>query len=177
MPIARPNPDEYAPFYAGYIQRVPEGDVFEFLTRQIDTLKTLLADVSEQDANFRYAPDQWSIKEVVGHVNDTERVFSYRALRISRGDTTPLAGFDQDDYVRGSNFADRMLQDLVQEFEYLRRANLLAFQHLPDAATLRRGTASEKPISVRALIYMMGGHADTHIESLRTEYLPGLRAG
>ncbi len=172
--VDRPGENEYAPFYAGYIQRVPDGDVFEILTNQIDTPRVLLAKLSTGQADFRPDPTEWSIKEVVGHINDAERIFAYRALRISRGDQTPLPGFEQDDYVRAANFGERTLPDLLEEFELLRRANLLAFNRLSNEASQRQGTASGSGVSVRALIYIMAGHVECHLESLRKDYLAKL---
>lgn len=169
--ITRPASDEYAPFYAGYIQAVPEGDIFDILARQIDSLRGDLAGVSDRQASVGFAPGEWSIKEIVGHINDAERVFAYRVLRISRGDATPLPSFDQDVYVQESDFNARPLADLVQEFEWLRRANLIAFTPLSGAVGLRRGTASTAPVSVRALIYMLAGHVIHHMESIRANYL------
>jgi hypothetical protein len=170
--IQRPTSDEYAPFYAGYIQKVPEGkDIFELLTEQISVVKNLLWELPQEQANFRYAPEQWSVKEVLGHVCDAERVFAYRALRISRNDTTPLPSFDQDLFVRESNYSTRDLNSLVEEFELLRRANLLVFKDMTEEVSIRCGTASDKPVSVRALLYMMVGHVNQHLESLHTEYL------
>jgi uncharacterized damage-inducible protein DinB len=169
--IARPNADEYAPFYAGYIARVPDGiDLFALLRRQPDDLRTLLAAVSDAQANAHPAPGEWSIKEVMGHICDTERIFAYRTLRIARGDTTPLPGFDQDTYVRGTDFNARALSDLLEEFSLQRRANVLCFAALTEAEIMRVGTASTAPVSVRALLYMMAGHVMHHIESFQTDY-------
>lgn len=172
--VKRPAEDEYAPFYAGYIRLVPDGDIFEILAHQPGALRALLATLPAKHAGFRPGPAEWSIKEVVGHINDTERVFAYRALRIARGDQTPLAGFDQDDYIREATFDERTLPDLMEEFELLRRANVLAFQGLSDAISQRVGTASEASVSVRALLYIMAGHVEHHLESLRGDYLAGL---
>lgn len=172
--VGRPHDNEYAPFYAGYVRLVPDGDIFEILARQPDALRTLLAPLSTKQADFRPGPAEWSIKEVVGHINDTERVFAYRALRISRGDQTPLPGFEQDDYVREANSGERTLPDLVEEFELLRRANLLAFNGLSQDVSQRQGTASGSNVSVRALIYLIAGHVEHHLESLRRDYLSRL---
>ena len=172
--LNRPGENEYAPFYAGYIQRVPDDDIFEILARQSDALRTLLAKFPAQQADFRPGPAEWSVKEVIGHINDGERVFAYRALRISRSDQTPLPGFEQDDYVREANFGDRDLSDLHEEFDLLRRANLLAFRGLSEEASQRQGAASGFAVSVRALLYMMAGHVEHHIESLRQDYLAKL---
>lgn len=172
--ITRPQADEYAPYYAGYIQRVPEGsDIFALLSHQPDELRTLLQDIPDAQANMRPAPGEWSVKEMIGHVCDTERIFAYRVLRIARGDTTPLSGFEQDEYVRATDFNARSLPDLIEEFAAQRRANVLCFKPLTEAETVRHGTASTFPVSVRALLYMMAGHVMHHIESLKTDYKVG----
>jgi hypothetical protein len=174
--LTPPTPDEYAEFYAGYVQRATaRGDVLAAFPKQIDEIKSTLGILSDEQALFRDAPKEWSIKEVMGHLNDVERVFSYRLLRVSRNDPTPLPGFEQDDYVRESGFENCSLQDLIQEFEYLRRANILAINNISAESALRRGTASNNPISARALIYMLVGHVDHHLASLHEKYLPDLK--
>ena len=172
--VTRPAENEYIPYYADYIGRVPDGDLFGFLAGQSDSLRRLLSGLSAEQAEFRFGPAEWSIKEVVGHVNDTERVFAYRALRIARNDQTPLAGFDQDNYVRAANFGERTLPDLLEEFDLQRRANILTFNRLSPEAALRCGTANNGVISVRALLYIMAGHVEHHIESLKQNYLAKL---
>jgi len=169
--IARPQADEYAPFYAGYVQRVPDSsDIFALLSSQPDELRALLQSVSDSQANARPAPGEWSVKEVIGHLCDSERVFAYRAMRIARSDATPLPGFEQDDYVQATDFNRRTLSDLLDEFASQRRANVLCFQPLTDTETARRGTASNATVSVRALLYILAGHVMHHIESLKTTY-------
>lgn len=169
--IARPQPGEYAPYAIGYIEQVPEGsDLWALLAQQPDELKALLHAVTDEQASVRPAPDEWSIKEVIGHINDTERIFAYRALRIARADTTPLAGFEQDDYVRATNFNARRLADLLDEFAHQRRANVGCFQALSDVEISRQGTASNHPVSVRALLFMLAGHVTHHVVSLKTDY-------
>jgi hypothetical protein len=175
--IERPAEGEYAPYYGGYIGRVPDAErvnLFDVYAQQITTLRDLLGKLTPEQANFRFGPGEWSIKECLGHINDGERVFSYRALRISRNDQTPIAGFEQDDYVRESNFADRTLGDLLDEFELLRKANMIAFNGLPEAVYMRCGTASNNPVSVRALLYILAGHVEHHIESYKQDYLAKL---
>jgi uncharacterized damage-inducible protein DinB len=169
--ISRPQPDEYAPFYAGYIARVPDGiDIFTLLASQPDELRQLLGRVLDEGASIRPEPTEWSIKEVLGHMCDTERIFAYRALRIARGDTTPLSGFDQNEYVETGNFNARSLSDLIEEFSLHRRANLLCFGSFSETEIRRRGTASNSPVTVRALLFMMAGHVMHHLESLKTDY-------
>jgi hypothetical protein len=175
LKLTPPTPDEYAELYAGYIRFAQARvDVFAALSKQIEEIKTSLDSLSDVQALFRDAPKEWSIKEVMGHLNDVERVFSYRLLRVSRNDPTPLPGFEQDDYVREAGFDQCALQDLIQEFEYLRRANILAITHMSEEASLRRGTASGFTVSARALIYMLVGHVDHHIASLNEKYLPAI---
>lgn len=169
--IAYPQPDEYKSFFTGYIQRVAEGtDIIALLSSQPDELKTLLQSVGDDQANSRPAPGEWSIKEIIGHLNDTERIFAYRALRIARNDSTPLPGFEQNDYVTATNFNARSLGDLLDEFTFQRRANVLCFKPLSAEETARRGTASNNPISSRALLFVMAGHVMHHIESLKIDY-------
>ncbi len=171
--ITHPSSEEYAEFYDGYVQRaIARKDTLAALSSQIDEIKSALGNLTEKQALFRDAPKEWSIKEVIGHLNDTERVFSYRLLRVSRNDQTPLAGFEQDDYVREAGFDNRSLNDLINEFEHLRRANIIAINNMPQSYADRRGTASGFPVSVRALIYMMVGHVDHHMASLHEKYLP-----
>ncbi len=169
--IQRPNSDEYAEFYAGYVARVPDGDVLQMLQDQRQQLADLLRGVSDEQAQVYPAPGEWNIKEVIGHLNDAERVFSYRALRISRKDATPLSGFEQNEFVRESNFSAVPLSDLLEEFDSLRAANLLLFKHLTPEMLTVRGTASNNTVTPRALVYIIAGHTDGHIESLRTVYL------
>jgi hypothetical protein len=174
--ISYPQTDEYATFYAGYIQRVPQNsDIFKLLSQQIGEIGLLLQHTTDEAASERPAPEEWSIKEVMGHVCDTERIFAYRALRIARGDLTPLPGFEQDDYVKATAFNQRSLATLLEEFSLQRRSNILCFQNLPDEETSRRGTASNNPISARACIYILAGHVMHHIESLQTSYKLGAK--
>jgi hypothetical protein len=166
-----PQPDEYYEYYGQYIKRVPQGsDILALMRQQPDDLQALLNRVTDEQARTRPAPEEWSINEVVGHITDTERIFAYRALCIARADATPLPGFDQDDYVRGTDFNSRTLPDLIEEFTLQRRANVLCFRPLNSAEAARRGTASGYPFSVRALLYCMVGHVMHHIESLKVAY-------
>ncbi len=173
MKIALPTPEEFAPFYAGYIEfAAKRGDVFAAMTQQIDEMKSALGKLSDKQARFRNAPEEWSIKEIISHLIDSERVFSYRMLRISRNDQTPLPGFEQNDYVKMSGADELPLEDLLSEFEYLRRANILAVKGMSEEATKRMGIASNAPVSARALIYMLVGHVEHHMASLHEKYLP-----
>ncbi|MEP7135744.1 MAG: DinB family protein [Chloroflexota bacterium] len=176
LEITVPQSSEYAEFYAGYIQRAQtKGNVIAALAKQIDELNSALGHLSDEQARFKPGPQEWSIKEVLGHLNDGERVFSYRLLRISRNDPTPLSGFEQDDYVREAGSDNCSLADLLQEFEYLRRANILMINNMSAEAILRLGTASGHTVSARALIYIMVGHVEHHTASLREVYLPFIK--
>ena len=169
--IARPGTDEYAPYYGTYIGKVPDGDLRAMLASQLAETLALIRSIPESRGGHRYAPDKWSIKGVLGHLADSERIFSYRALRIGRGDATPLPGFEQDDYVPMGNFDARTLRDLADELAAVRQATIQLFAHLDQAAFERRGTASGKPVSVRALAYIIAGHELHHVGILKTRYL------
>ena len=168
---ARPEASEYAPYYERYVSLVPDGDVVETLARQNEEVLALFGGITEERAGFRYEPGKWSIKEVVGHVIDTERVFAYRALAIARGDRAALPGMDQEEYMAGSDFDARTLADLAEEFSHLRRANVLMLRGLPPGAWSRRGVASGNEVTVRALAYIIAGHVAHHVQVLRTRYL------
>jgi hypothetical protein len=167
----QPDTNEYAPYYGKYISLVPAGDVVAILSRQLDDTLSLLSGLTEDQAESRYAPGKWSIKELVGHVLDTERIFGHRAFRFARNDQQPLPGFEQDGYVLAADFGQRQLNELAAEFEHLRRANLYLFGSLDDEAWLRRGVASDNEVSVRALAYIMAGHEAHHMRIVRERYL------
>jgi hypothetical protein len=169
----RPESNEYAPYYGKYISLVPEGDILVTLESQLPVTLSLFAR-PESGGDFRYAPGKWSVKEALGHVIDAERVFSYRALRISRNDKTPLAGFDQDDYVKYGPFAHCTLESLVDEFASVRKATVSLFRALDDAAWTRRGVASNNEVTVRALAYMIAGHELHHRHIFQEKYFPSL---
>ncbi|HEV2708244.1 MAG TPA: DinB family protein [Pyrinomonadaceae bacterium] len=168
---ARPEATEYAPYYERYVSSVADADVLETLSRQIKETRQLLAGVSEEEAGRGYEPGKWSIKELVGHLIDGERVFAYRALRFARGDATNLPGFEQDDYVRNGNFNARTLRDLLEEFEQVRASTISLFRHLDPQAWTRRGTANDSEASVRALAFIIAGHEAHHVRILRERYL------
>lgn len=170
----RPGADEHAPYYAGYIAAVPDGDVLATLERQLaDSLSTWRS-VAPAKQEYRYAEGKWSVKEVLLHVIDAERVFSYRALRAARGDeANALPGFDENDFARESRANRRQIADLAGEFEHLRRANLLLFGSFDDEMAGRRVTASGKPITAKALMWIVAGHERHHHKVLRERYLSG----
>lgn len=171
--LSPPAADEYHARYAGYVAAVGDADPIALLEAQLDRTAALLAGVDETRALYRYAPEKWSVKEVVGHLIDTERIMVYRALRIARGDATPLPGFEENDYVRGADFDARPLGGaggLAAELAAVRRATILFFRSLEPAAFERRGTASGWGVSVRALAYITAGHEQHHLRTLRERY-------
>ncbi len=170
--IRRPAPAEYAAYYEGYVSLVEAGaDVVETLRRQLGDTLALLRGLDEAHGDSRYAPGKWSIKEVVGHVIDAERVFAYRALAFARGETQPQPGYDQDDYLNRANFGARTLRDLADELAHVRASTLDLFRHLDPDAWARRGVANENEVSVRALAYIIAGHETHHTRIIRTRYL------
>ena len=170
---ARPESNEYASYYEKYVSLVPDGEVVETLERQGAETLALLRAVPEGRGGYAYEPGKWSVKQVVGHVIDAERVFSYRALRFARGDRTPLPGFEQDVFNSGANFDGRTLSSLAEEFEAVRRSTLELLRHLSPEAWQRRGTASDSEVTVRALAYIIAGHEAHHVRVLRERYLRG----
>ncbi len=169
--ITTPSATEYAPYYGKYISLVPSGNILSTLSQQLDDTLALLRSIPESQADARYAPDKWSIKELVGHMSDTERIFGYRALRFARNDQTALPGFEQNGYVSNAAFDECLLSELASEFEHIRHSNILLFRQLKKEAWERIGTASESPVSVRALAYIIAGHEIHHRNILRAEYL------
>ncbi|HTW30626.1 MAG TPA: DinB family protein [Candidatus Sulfotelmatobacter sp.] len=170
LTIARPEPGEYAPYYERYIALVAGSDILSALDAQRRQMMLLLSGRNEADGEFRYAPEKWSAKEVLGHVCDTERVFAYRALRFSRGDRTPLEGFEQDDYVKNGPFAQRALAEVIEDYIAVRRATFTLLRNLDEAAWMRRGTANKNEVTVRALAYTIAGHELHHRRILEEKY-------
>ena len=164
--MSRPDPSEYAPPYASYVALVPEDPLLAMKTERMKTL-ALLRDVPEAEALKHHPPYTWSVKDVIGHIIDAERVFGYRALRFARGDSTPLPGFDENPYVVAARFDRIPLGDLSEEYEGLRRSHLYLFGNLPESAWDLKGTASGHEISVRALAAVLVGHERHHTAILR----------
>ena len=170
----RPAPGDYAPYALQYISLVSGDDILDALHVQLKQTVTLFSGRSERDGNFRYAPDKWTVKEVVGHVTDTERIFAYRAMRIARGDQTPLAGFEQYDYVDAAGFSTRELADLIEEYEDVRQATLSLFRSFDEEAWQRHGVASNNRVTVLALAYLIAGHELHHRKILEERYFPAI---
>lgn len=169
-PIGRPDPGEYAPEFAEYLLLVPGDDILAQLDRQLETTLLFFKNITEERSLYRYAPEKWSIRDVLGHLIDAERIMACRALRFARGDRTPVPGFEQDDYVKLASSDDRSLQDLIAEFELVRKSNGHMFRGLNATAWHRRGVANKHEVSVRALAYIIAAHELHHLGVLKTRY-------
>jgi hypothetical protein len=167
----KPNATEYGTHLSEYVQLVQEGKLFNMLKEQIEELQLLLAAADEELGNFRYAPDKWSLKEVIGHMSDTERIMSYRALRIARGDSTPLPGFEEKLFVQGANFEQRTIKQLLAEMRTIREATLYLIDGFTEEAWQRSGNVSNHLITVRALVYVIAGHWQHHRNVIEERYL------
>ncbi|MBL8998193.1 MAG: DinB family protein [Gemmatimonadales bacterium] len=167
----RPNADEFASFYSGYLQQVPDGDVVEALIGGAEIAAALLHDVPEEVASKAYAPGKWTLKEVVQHLADAERIFAYRALRIARGDATELPGWDENAYAPASGAKERSLESLLDELESVRESTVTLFEGLPEEAWTRTGRANGQKVSVRALAWITAGHLLHHLEIIQERYL------
>ena len=167
----RPDKTEYDPYYEHYVSLAAEHDIIGLLGSQPTRLQDIFTAMPEEKGEFRYAEGKWSVKELFGHIIDGERMFAYRTFRISRGDQTPIEGFEQDGYIENAHSNDRSFADLLDEFSLLRRANMIFFKNMTDDAWLRVGTANNVKITVRALAYIMAGHIEHHLEILKDRYL------
>src|ERR1043166_8925611 len=167
----RPSETEYAPYYQGYVNRVSETEILPVLRAQMDDRDALLGRVTADQETYRYAEGKWSIREIVGHLIDGERVFGYRAFCIARGEKQNLPGFDQDDYMLTSQYNNMELEDLLSELRLIRLGNLAMFRTLDEEAWNRLGTANENQVTVRALAFIVAGHVRHHMNVLRERYL------
>jgi hypothetical protein len=169
--MKRPESNEYNEYYAGYVSLVTEDDIIEALDDQIDEIKDLIKSIPEEKGSHAYEEGKWTIRQVIGHLIDTERIFSYRALRFSKGDATVLPGYDQDLFVEKGGFNEISLHDLRKELTSLRKANVIFFKNLPESVGLMKGNANGNDVTVRALAYMMVGHVRHHLDIIRERYL------
>jgi DinB superfamily len=168
----KPSPGDYNPYYNTYISELlNEDDIVKFLNKQKEETISFLGSIPADKAAYSYAPGKWTIKEVVGHIIDTERIMAYRALCIARNEKIPLPGFEQDDYVNEAGFKNRKFDNLIDEFKKVREANLLLFNSFSDDMLRRRGVASNSEVTVLALLYIIAGHARHHVKILRDKYL------
>ena len=169
--MTKPETNEYAEYYGKYVSLVADGDINATLATQFEDTLKLLRSIPEAQGLHAYAPGKWTIKQSLGHMIDGERIMAYRALRVGRGDQTPLPGFEQDDFVANTDFNARSLGDLIEEFVAVRQASLQLFKHFTDTEWRRIGTASDNPVSARALAYIIAGHELYHDALLRERYL------
>jgi uncharacterized damage-inducible protein DinB len=168
--INRPQPDEYPAYAAGYVNLVGNGPILEILEYQQQNTYNFFVGMDPDKANYKYADGKWTVKEVLGHIVDTERIFAYRALVFSR-EAIELPGFDQDVYVDKATFNSRSLEDIANEFKTLRESSIYLFRSISDEQQTQKGIASGNPVSVRALAYMLAGHEMHHIKILKERYL------
>ncbi|MFL5765499.1 MAG: DinB family protein [Bacteroidia bacterium] len=169
--MKRPEPTEYFEFYAGYISKVDGRNIIREMQEQLLELQELVSLIPEEKENYAYAEGKWTVKEVIGHIIDTERIMAYRALRISRKDKTKITGFDENFYVSNSNFRSRSLYDLAHEFSLVREGNVAMIKGFSEEMLNQIGVANDKDISVRALIFIMIGHVAHHLDVIRERYL------
>jgi hypothetical protein len=169
--MSRPQPAEYDPYYDKYISLVRETEVIDALARQPAELSALFDGLSDTRGAYAYAEGKWTMKESLSHVIDAERMFAYRVFRISRGDQTPIEGFEQDGYIENSHANGRSFSDMLDEFRLLRKANILFFRNLHPDDWVRTGTANQVTVSVRALAYIMAGHVNHHLNIFHSHYL------
>lgn len=167
MKTQRPEPSEYDSFYAGYIAKVPDGDVIQILDQQLHDVVQFWRSIPPSAASVIHPPYRWNVRQVLDHLVDGERVFGYRLFRISRGDETPLPGYDEHFYAQASEEQPAPLADIVESFEMLRRANLNLIRNLPESAWNRAGTSNNSRITARALIFILAGHVYHHDAILR----------
>jgi len=167
----RPQPNEAASYYSRYIDRVTSDDIVAVLATQLDETVAFLSAISEEQSLHRYAPDKWSMRELLGHVNDTERVFMYRAMWFARGFESPLPSFDQEIGFKAAESDNVSWKSHIDEFRAIRSSTLAFFRNLPEDAWVRSGIASDSPVSVRALAYIVAGHLSHHVGVLRERYL------
>ncbi len=171
--LGRPDTSEYPPYAAVYVNLVVGDQILPILAAQLEQSTALLKSVDDRRASeFTYAPGKWTIKQILGHIIDTERIFSYRALSVARHDATPLPGFEQDDYVAAGSFNERALNALIDEYRAVRQSTIALFQNLPQQAWLRQGIANKYSVTVRGLAFLAAGHELHHVKILREKYLP-----
>ncbi|HKL19435.1 MAG TPA: DinB family protein [Halalkalibaculum sp.] len=166
----RPQPEEYGAFYEGYIEEVGSGDIIDILKDQMHETYTLINSLTAKQSRYRYAEGKWTVKEVIGHLIDSERIFAYRGLCFARNETKSQPGYDQDAYVEEGNFKERSLQSLGDEYFSLRNATIILFNSFTEEVLLRKGTANDNTFSVRALAYIIAGHERHHLKVLEDKY-------
>ena len=166
----RPSEKDYAPYYKGYISQIKGDDILNILEEQLNTATKIFSSIPEEKGSHAYAEGKWSVKEVMGHMIDTERIFAYRALCIARGEKESLPGMEQDDYVKEAGFNKRSLKDLANEFTFVRKSNLALFNSFSEKELNKRGIASNNEVTVRAILFIIAGHGMHHIKILKEKY-------
>ncbi len=169
--MMRPNPGDYDPYFERYIKLVEGNNIIKILYEQSKITRELIDSISDYKGNYRYADDKWTIKEVIGHILDSERILAYRALSLARGEKKSLPGFDHNDYVRDGNFNRRELTELSFEFKLLRESNLLMFKNFSEEMLCKKGLADEASVTVLALLYIIAGHEKHHLNVLEEKYI------
>lgn len=167
----RPSKDEYPAYFETYISLVPDGRIEDILHSQLEETRSFLVQLTDEQANHRYAEGKWSVKEVVGHMTDTERVMQYRLLCIGRGDQTPLPGFDEMIYMQGVDFHSCSMEDLLEDLTAVRHSTLMLLKSLPESAWSNSGTANNSHLTARALAYIIAGHVVHHVRVIKERYL------
>ncbi|MCK6649947.1 MAG: DinB family protein [Bacteroidia bacterium] len=169
--MKRPEVNEHPAYYAHYIGLVKGDNILKQLEDQVIDIQAIISEIPEEKESYAYAPGKWTIKELLGHIIDTERIMAYRALRFARKDKTALPGFDENDYVANSDYNKRTLYDIAHEFAIVRESNLALFKHFNEEALDQRGTANNNEATVRAILFMIAGHANHHLNVIKTKYL------
>lgn len=169
--MPKPTKDEYADYYHNYVEQIESDDILNFMEMQMTEISELFKRVSEDNGDYAYAEGKWTIKEIIGHLVDTERILAYRALCFARGEKQILPGFEQDDYVNEGFFNDRSLVNLLKEFVALRQANIIMFKNFSDDILMRRGNANKSEFTVNAFQYIIPGHVEHHLKILKEKYL------
>ena len=169
--MKKPDQNEYPEYYHKYIEAIPEIEIFFYLEKQMSETRTFFKNIPHGKSTFRYADGKWSIREILGHITETERIFAYRALRFAKNDKTPLPGFDENEFIRNSNYHAIELSILLDEFEFVRKANLIMFNNFPDDVWKLKGIASDNLIALSAIPYIIAGHLDHHKQIIKERYL------
>ena len=171
MKISKPSPSDLSGYYQSYLHYVPEDDLLQALKEQKTVIENFVSSISTAKESFRYAEGKWMLKEVLGHLCDTERILSYRALRIARNDKTPMSGFDENHYTPNSNYKDRTLKNISEEFLAVRTATILLFENMSEEMLDRKGIANDSDVTVRTILFFMVAHARHHLGVIKERYL------
>lgn len=169
--MKRPASAEYAPYFDTYVRLVPNGSIEELLTAQLGEMRALLGEISDEQASYRYAPGKWSLKQVLGHITDNERVWAYRLLRIARGDAIVFESYDQDKFIQEASFDSLTISELIDDYSFVRRSTLSLLRGLSEAVWSQQGELYGKPLTARAAAYVIAGHELHHRSVIKQKYL------